>query len=76
MGQKAYGAMLRGELPYAARSLTPRNLDYIPPIAYTTTGPGTARAALRAQIEHENKIKQESKKSLVRDYSNRYEPHR
>eukprot|EP00965_Chrysotila_dentata_P118426 3915003-Pleurochrysis_carterae.AAC.1 len=47
--QKAYGAMLRGELPYAALSLTPRNLDDILPIANTTTGPGAARAALRAQ---------------------------
>eukprot|EP00965_Chrysotila_dentata_P094671 3130802-Pleurochrysis_carterae.AAC.1 len=27
MDQKAYGVMLRGELPYAALSLTPRNLD-------------------------------------------------
>eukprot|EP00965_Chrysotila_dentata_P110753 3659379-Pleurochrysis_carterae.AAC.6 len=30
MDQKAYGAMLRGELPYAALSLTPRNIDDIP----------------------------------------------
>eukprot|EP00965_Chrysotila_dentata_P220524 6191830-Pleurochrysis_carterae.AAC.1 len=46
--QKAYGAMLRGELPYAALLLTPRNLEDIPPIADTTTGPGGARAALLA----------------------------
>eukprot|EP00965_Chrysotila_dentata_P261232 6214187-Pleurochrysis_carterae.AAC.1 len=48
MDIKAYGAMLRGELPYAAPSLTPRNLDDFPPIANTTRGPGAARAALRA----------------------------
>eukprot|EP00965_Chrysotila_dentata_P260320 6213863-Pleurochrysis_carterae.AAC.2 len=58
MDQKAYGAMLRGELPYAALSLTPRNLDDVPPIADTTTGPGAARAALCAHVEHENKMKQ------------------
>eukprot|EP00965_Chrysotila_dentata_P069690 2302076-Pleurochrysis_carterae.AAC.2 len=63
--------MLRGELPTAALSLTPRNLDDIPPIATTTTGPGAARAALRAQVEHENKMKQESKEAMVQDYSNR-----
>eukprot|EP00965_Chrysotila_dentata_P041178 1366306-Pleurochrysis_carterae.AAC.1 len=49
MDQKPYGAMLRGELPYAALQLAPRNLDDIPPIADTTTGPGATRAALRAQ---------------------------
>eukprot|EP00965_Chrysotila_dentata_P110244 3642834-Pleurochrysis_carterae.AAC.1 len=71
MDQKPYEAMLRGELPYAALSLTPRCLDDIPSIADTTTGPGAARAALRAQVKHENKMKQESKEALVRDYSNR-----
>eukprot|EP00965_Chrysotila_dentata_P032147 1072320-Pleurochrysis_carterae.AAC.1 len=71
MDQKAYGAMLRGELPYAALSLTPRYLDDILPIADTTTGPGAAKVALRAQVEHDNKMKQESKEALVRDYSNR-----
>eukprot|EP00965_Chrysotila_dentata_P051198 1696772-Pleurochrysis_carterae.AAC.1 len=64
MEQKAYGAMLRGELPYAAISLTPRNLDDILPIADATTGPGAARAALRSQVEHDNKMKQESKEAL------------
>eukprot|EP00965_Chrysotila_dentata_P132325 4375673-Pleurochrysis_carterae.AAC.1 len=64
MDQRAYGAMLRGELPYAALSLTPRNLDDIPPIEDTTTGPGAARAALRAQVKHDNKMKQESKEAL------------
>eukprot|EP00965_Chrysotila_dentata_P094739 3133057-Pleurochrysis_carterae.AAC.1 len=64
--------MLRGELPYAALQLAPRNFDDIPPIADTTTGPRATRAALRAQqVEHENKLKQEAKKTLVRDYSNR-----
>eukprot|EP00965_Chrysotila_dentata_P054985 1825225-Pleurochrysis_carterae.AAC.1 len=71
MDQKPYGAMFHGELPYAALSLAPRCLDDIPPIADTTTGPGAARAALRAQVEHENEIKQESKEALVRDYSHR-----
>eukprot|EP00965_Chrysotila_dentata_P165312 5458804-Pleurochrysis_carterae.AAC.1 len=71
MDQKAYGAMLRGELPYAALSLTPRNLGDIPPIADTTTGPGAERAALRAQVKHDNRMKQESKEALVRDYLNR-----
>eukprot|EP00965_Chrysotila_dentata_P149736 4944355-Pleurochrysis_carterae.AAC.1 len=64
MDQKPYGAMLRGELPYEALQLAPRNLDDIPPIADTTTGPGATRAALRAQVEHENKLKQESKEAL------------
>eukprot|EP00965_Chrysotila_dentata_P261444 6214258-Pleurochrysis_carterae.AAC.2 len=63
--------MLRGELAYAALQLAPRNLDDIPPIADTYTGPGATRAALRAQVEHENKLKQESKEELVRDNSNR-----
>eukprot|EP00965_Chrysotila_dentata_P115898 3831363-Pleurochrysis_carterae.AAC.1 len=36
---KPYGAMLQIELPYAALQLAPRNLDDIPPIADTTTGP-------------------------------------
>eukprot|EP00965_Chrysotila_dentata_P052741 1749726-Pleurochrysis_carterae.AAC.1 len=63
--------MLRGELPYAALQLEPRNLDDIPPIADTTTGHGATRAALRAQVENENKLKQESKEALVRDYLNR-----
>eukprot|EP00965_Chrysotila_dentata_P178707 5901784-Pleurochrysis_carterae.AAC.1 len=67
MDQKPYGAMLRGELPCAALQLTPRNLDDIPPIADTSTGPGATRAALRAQVEHENNLKQESKEALVRD---------
>eukprot|EP00965_Chrysotila_dentata_P188075 6172519-Pleurochrysis_carterae.AAC.1 len=41
MDQKPYGAMLRGELPCAALSLTPRNLgDVHPPIADTSSGPG------------------------------------
>eukprot|EP00965_Chrysotila_dentata_P057580 1909904-Pleurochrysis_carterae.AAC.1 len=64
MDQKPYGAMLSGELPYAALSLTPKCLDNIPLIADTTTGPGAARAALCAQVEHENKMKQESKEAL------------
>eukprot|EP00965_Chrysotila_dentata_P065583 2173119-Pleurochrysis_carterae.AAC.2 len=62
--------MLCGKLPYAALSLTPRNLDDIPPIADSSSGPGAARAALRAQGEHESKVKQEAK-ALVRNYSNR-----
>eukprot|EP00965_Chrysotila_dentata_P147207 4860491-Pleurochrysis_carterae.AAC.1 len=57
MDQKPYGAMLRAELPHAALQLAPRNLDDIPPIADTTTGPEASRAALRAQVEHENKMK-------------------
>eukprot|EP00965_Chrysotila_dentata_P092770 3063023-Pleurochrysis_carterae.AAC.3 len=71
MDQKPYGAMLRGELPYAALQLAPQNLDDIPPIADTSTGPDATRAALRAHVEHENKLKQESKEALVRDYSSR-----
>eukprot|EP00965_Chrysotila_dentata_P195578 6177063-Pleurochrysis_carterae.AAC.3 len=59
MDQKPYGAMLRGELPYAALSLARRSLDGIPPIADATTGRGAAQAALRAQGELENKMKQE-----------------
>eukprot|EP00965_Chrysotila_dentata_P026045 863612-Pleurochrysis_carterae.AAC.1 len=59
MDQKPYGAMLRGELRYAALSLTPRNLDSIPPIADSSSGPAATSAALRAQVEHENKVKQE-----------------
>eukprot|EP00965_Chrysotila_dentata_P091217 3011983-Pleurochrysis_carterae.AAC.1 len=55
MDQKPYGAMLRGELPYAALLLTPRNFDDTPPIADSSSGPGATRAALRAQVEHENK---------------------
>eukprot|EP00965_Chrysotila_dentata_P063895 2117546-Pleurochrysis_carterae.AAC.1 len=39
MDQKPYLAMLRGELPYAALQLARRNLDDIPPIADTSTGP-------------------------------------
>eukprot|EP00965_Chrysotila_dentata_P172430 5689899-Pleurochrysis_carterae.AAC.1 len=70
MDQKPYGAMLRGELPFTALQLAPRNLDDIPPIADATTGPGATRAALRAQVEHENELKQTSKEALVRDYSN------
>eukprot|EP00965_Chrysotila_dentata_P049499 1640792-Pleurochrysis_carterae.AAC.1 len=64
MDQKPYDAMLRGELPYAALQLAARNLDDIPPIADTTTGPYATRAALRAQLEHENKLKQESNEAL------------
>eukprot|EP00965_Chrysotila_dentata_P196215 6177447-Pleurochrysis_carterae.AAC.1 len=64
--------MRRGKLPYAALSLTPRNLDDTSPIAdIATTGPGSARAALRAQVEHEKEMKLESKEALVRDHSNR-----
>eukprot|EP00965_Chrysotila_dentata_P259704 6213644-Pleurochrysis_carterae.AAC.9 len=37
MDQKPYGAMLRGELPYAALQLALRNLDDIPPITDTGT---------------------------------------
>eukprot|EP00965_Chrysotila_dentata_P219635 6191252-Pleurochrysis_carterae.AAC.1 len=70
MDQKPYGAMLSGELPDAALSLTPRNLDDIPPIVDSSLGPGATRAALRAQVEHENKMKQEAKEALVSDYSN------
>eukprot|EP00965_Chrysotila_dentata_P035957 1196687-Pleurochrysis_carterae.AAC.1 len=68
MDQKPYGAMLRGELPYAALQLAPQNLDDILPIADTTAGPGATRAAPRAQVEHENKLRQESKEALVRDF--------
>eukprot|EP00965_Chrysotila_dentata_P027588 916901-Pleurochrysis_carterae.AAC.1 len=32
MEQKPYGAMLRGELPYAALALAPRRLEDIPPV--------------------------------------------
>eukprot|EP00965_Chrysotila_dentata_P081761 2699016-Pleurochrysis_carterae.AAC.1 len=71
MDQKPYGAMLRGELPYAALRSAPWNLDDIPPIADRTTGPGATRTALHAQVEHDNKMKHESKEALVRDYSNR-----
>eukprot|EP00965_Chrysotila_dentata_P169767 5603615-Pleurochrysis_carterae.AAC.3 len=63
--------MLRIDLPYAALQLAPRNLDDIPPIADTTMGPGATRAALRAQVEHENKLKQKTKEALVRDYAYR-----
>eukprot|EP00965_Chrysotila_dentata_P171649 5664988-Pleurochrysis_carterae.AAC.1 len=49
MDQKPYGAMLRGELPYAALQLAPRELDDIPPIAVTSTGPGATRVALRVR---------------------------
>eukprot|EP00965_Chrysotila_dentata_P035812 1191611-Pleurochrysis_carterae.AAC.1 len=71
MDQKPYGAMLRGKLPYSALQLAPRNLHDIPLIPDTTRGPGATQAALRAQVEHENKMKQESKEVLVRNYSNR-----
>eukprot|EP00965_Chrysotila_dentata_P130946 4329026-Pleurochrysis_carterae.AAC.1 len=64
MDQKPYGAMLRGELPHAALSLTPRNLDDILPITDSSSGPGATRAALRAQVEHENYVKQEAKEAL------------
>eukprot|EP00965_Chrysotila_dentata_P246006 6206906-Pleurochrysis_carterae.AAC.4 len=64
MDQKPYRAMLRGELTYAALQLAPRNLDDIPPIADTTTGPCVTKAALRPQVKHENKMKQESKEPL------------
>eukprot|EP00965_Chrysotila_dentata_P097671 3229289-Pleurochrysis_carterae.AAC.2 len=57
MDHKPYGAKLRGELPYAALRLAPRSLDDIPPIADTSTRPGATRAALRAQVEYENKLK-------------------
>eukprot|EP00965_Chrysotila_dentata_P155774 5147607-Pleurochrysis_carterae.AAC.1 len=49
MDQKPYGAMLRGELPYAALALAPRSLEDIPPIADAASGTGATRAALRAQ---------------------------
>eukprot|EP00965_Chrysotila_dentata_P047883 1588359-Pleurochrysis_carterae.AAC.1 len=71
MDQKPYGAMLRGELSYAAPSLEPRSLEDIPPIADAASGSAATRAALRAQVEHENKIKQKAREALVRDYSNR-----
>eukprot|EP00965_Chrysotila_dentata_P082685 2728248-Pleurochrysis_carterae.AAC.1 len=71
MDQKPYEAMLRGELPYAALALAPRSLEDIPPIADVASGTGATRAALRTQVEHENKIKQEAREALVRDYSNR-----
>eukprot|EP00965_Chrysotila_dentata_P039326 1307311-Pleurochrysis_carterae.AAC.1 len=64
MDQEPYGAMLRGELLYAALQLAPRNLDDIPPIANTATEPGANQAALRAQVEYENKLKQEFKEAL------------
>eukprot|EP00965_Chrysotila_dentata_P005604 184381-Pleurochrysis_carterae.AAC.1 len=64
MDQKPYGAMLCGELLYAALALAPRSLEDTPPIVDATTGPGATRAALRAQAEHENKLKQESKEAL------------
>eukprot|EP00965_Chrysotila_dentata_P160350 5294636-Pleurochrysis_carterae.AAC.5 len=63
--------MLRGKLPHAALLLTRRNLDDIPRIADSNLGLGATRAALRAQVEHANKVKQEAKEALVRDYSNR-----
>eukprot|EP00965_Chrysotila_dentata_P125800 4158284-Pleurochrysis_carterae.AAC.1 len=47
--EKPYGAMLRGELPYAASALAPRSLEDIPPIADAGSGTGATRAALRAQ---------------------------
>eukprot|EP00965_Chrysotila_dentata_P022448 743286-Pleurochrysis_carterae.AAC.1 len=71
MDQQSYGAMLRGELPYAALALAPRSLDDIPPSAEAASGAGATRAALCAQVEHENKIKQEAREALDRDYSNR-----
>eukprot|EP00965_Chrysotila_dentata_P115616 3821264-Pleurochrysis_carterae.AAC.1 len=49
MDQKPYGAMLRGEFPYAALALVPRCLEDIPPIADAGSGTGATRAALRAQ---------------------------
>eukprot|EP00965_Chrysotila_dentata_P144008 4756741-Pleurochrysis_carterae.AAC.1 len=71
MDQKPYGAMLRGELPYAALALAPRSPENIPPIADAASGTVATRAALRAQVENEKKIKQEAREALVRDYSNR-----
>eukprot|EP00965_Chrysotila_dentata_P021991 727986-Pleurochrysis_carterae.AAC.1 len=62
--------MVRGELPYAALSLTPRNLDDNSPIADSISGPGATRRRC-AQVEHENKVKQEANEALLRDYSNR-----
>eukprot|EP00965_Chrysotila_dentata_P145696 4812878-Pleurochrysis_carterae.AAC.1 len=65
MDQKSYGAMLLGELPYAALAQAPRSLEDIPPIADAASGTGATRAALRAQqVEHENKIKQEAREAL------------
>eukprot|EP00965_Chrysotila_dentata_P011091 360310-Pleurochrysis_carterae.AAC.1 len=66
-----YVAMLRDKLSYAALALTPRNLKDIPPIAHAASGTGATQAALRAQVEHDIKIKQEAREALVRDYSNR-----
>eukprot|EP00965_Chrysotila_dentata_P091669 3026368-Pleurochrysis_carterae.AAC.2 len=48
MDQKPYGAMLRGELLYAALALAPRSLEDISPIADAASGTGATRAALRA----------------------------
>eukprot|EP00965_Chrysotila_dentata_P087696 2895455-Pleurochrysis_carterae.AAC.1 len=64
MDQRSYGAMLRGELPYAALALAPRSVEDIPPIADAASGSKATRAALRAQVEHENKIKQEAREAL------------
>eukprot|EP00965_Chrysotila_dentata_P156822 5181822-Pleurochrysis_carterae.AAC.2 len=71
MNQRPYEAMLRGELPYSALALSPRSLEDISPTADATSGTGAFRAALRAQLEHENKIKEEAREALVCDYSNR-----
>eukprot|EP00965_Chrysotila_dentata_P108622 3587964-Pleurochrysis_carterae.AAC.1 len=64
MDQKPYGAILRGELSYAALALAPRSLEGIPPIADAASRTGATRATLRAQVEHENKIKQEAREAL------------
>eukprot|EP00965_Chrysotila_dentata_P073967 2442646-Pleurochrysis_carterae.AAC.1 len=48
MDQEPYGAMLCGELPYAALALAPKSLEDIPPIADAASETGAKRAALRA----------------------------
>eukprot|EP00965_Chrysotila_dentata_P025007 829146-Pleurochrysis_carterae.AAC.1 len=54
MDQKPYGAMLRGELLYAALALAPRGLEDIPPItdhtSFSSAGYAIVRPAAHAPL--------------------------
>eukprot|EP00965_Chrysotila_dentata_P160957 5314640-Pleurochrysis_carterae.AAC.1 len=65
--------MLRGELPYAALALAPNESGGHSAdcgCGFRDRG-DMSTSGLRAQVEHENKIKQEAREALVRDYANR-----
>eukprot|EP00965_Chrysotila_dentata_P083824 2766714-Pleurochrysis_carterae.AAC.1 len=64
---KILRAMLRGELLYAELALASRNLKDILTIADAAFGTGATQAALRAQVEHENKIKRKARYLRTKD---------